>query len=157
MRKRRDELYIVFLIALFLLCGSQHPLFAKLSGPHRSGHEHAVSSDDKQHAEAAADRLRERLMVEYAQKANRVTDHYVKAQQAFYQGRHQLALQEINSALELIDNADLLAFKGAIYYGMGLYDEAHIAFARAFSLDKTLPIPKVEGLIGWLTEKQLIK
>ncbi len=156
MPKRRVEPCAAFLLALLFLCGSQYPLFAQQSGINTSGHEHAATSDEKQKATIDAEHLRERLMAEYAQKANRVTDLYVKVQQAFYQGSHQLALQEINSALELTENADLLAFKGVIYYGMGLYDEARIAFTRAFSLDRALPIPKVEGLRSWLTEKQLI-
>ena len=70
--------------------------------------------------------------------------------------RYQQALQEIDSALALIETADLLAFKGAIYFGMGQVEEAAKAFTRAFSLDKELPVPRVQGLLGWLTDNNLM-
>ena len=111
---------------------------------------------EQEREEDETEQLRERLAADYGEKANQVIDHYVRAQQAFFQERYQQALQEIDSALALIETADLLAFKGAIYFGMGQVEEAAKAFTRAFSLDKELPVPRVQGLHGWLTDNNLM-
>ncbi len=96
-----------------------------------------------------------RLQQEFAQKANLITDYYVKSQQAFYSNNHQLALQHINNAIDLIESADLHAFKGAILFGMGNRALARAQFEKALGLDDKVPIPKVTGLNEWLTEQRL--
>lgn len=96
-----------------------------------------------------------RLQQEFAQKANLITDYYVKSQQAFYNNNHQLALQHINNAIDLIESADLHAFKGAILFGMGNRALARAQFEKALGLDDKVPIPKVTGLSEWLTEQRL--
>ena len=143
------------LLVMLLLCGNGQALSAWQVTTNRAHQETAAITGQTAQA-TAPDQLMEGLTAEYSKKANLVINHYVRAQQSFYHEKHLLALQEINSALDLIENADLLALKGAIYYGMGQYEEAASTFTRAFSLDKSLPLPRVAGLYGWLTDNNLM-
>lgn len=101
--------------------------------------------------EAAA--LRARLIREHADKANRVLDFYVKAQQALYHERFTEALAHVEQALALAGNADLLALKGAISFRAGNHADARKSFVKAFELDPAVPIPQVAGLTEWLRQE----
>ena len=100
--------------------------------------------------------LRERLFVVFSEEANLVIDLYVKAQQAFYSTHPQQALRYIDRALAIRENADLKAFEGAIYFGMGQQAEARASFEKALAADPDVPIPMVEGLHDWLKRNRLI-
>lgn len=106
-------------------------------------------------SEAEMAQIRERLLVAFAEEANLVTDLYVKAQQAFYSNEPEQALRHINRALDIRENADLRAFQGAIYFGMGEQAKARASFGKALAADRTVPIPMVEGLHDWLQRNRL--
>ena len=99
--------------------------------------------------------FRQRLEAEWADRANRVFHHYVTSQQVFFKGGHQQALEEINKALALHENADLLAFKGTISFGMKNLEQARLFWRQALERDKDLPLPPAEGLEAWLKEEGL--
>lgn len=116
-----------------------------------------VQGDDlAQNPEQQKQQVLLRLQQEYAEKANQITDHYVKSQQAFFSGNHSLALHHIDRAIHMAEHADLYAFRGAIYFGMGQQDQARQAFQKAFGLDPKLPLPAVAGLEAWLRNSNLL-
>lgn len=95
------------------------------------------------------------LLGVYTLRANQVLDLYVKAQQSLYTQDHDKAMGYIDRALALNTNAELLAFKGALYFGMGRMAEARDSFMEAFHLDRNAAVPFVEGLQQWLRENRL--
>jgi tetratricopeptide (TPR) repeat protein len=100
--------------------------------------------------------FRKRLRNEYSEKANKISDYYLKAQRALYRDDFDKALEEIDRALEIHKNADLLALKGSIYFSMKSFTEATVYWQEALKLDKNLPIPHIKGLKQWLTESGLM-
>ncbi len=112
------------------------------AGEHLAGNSHMQRSNDS-------------LLHVYTHRANQVLDHYVKAQKALYAQDHEKAMTHIDQALLLTENADLLAFKGAVYFGMGKLTEARASFSQAFAIDRKAAVPFVEGLQEWLRQNRL--
>lgn len=100
--------------------------------------------------------LRERMIREHAEKANKVFDMYVKAQQAFYRERFVEALEHVDQGLALAENADLLALKGTIFFRAGHQVDARKAFTHALTLDPAVPLLQVRGLTEWLQQERLL-
>jgi len=122
-----------------------------------SMHSHHFSAEDNQ-PDTLADfeKFRMRLESEYAEKANKIADHYLKAQRALYRQEYQKAHQEIDKALKIHRNADLLALKGSIYFSAGDLVQAKKYWEEALKLDETLPLPHINGLKKWLHDSGLL-
>ncbi|MDZ4204370.1 MAG: hypothetical protein U1C46_06090, partial [Bacteroidales bacterium] len=70
---------------------------------------------------------------------------------------YEKAIQQIDLALEIIENADLLALKGSIYLAKGSIPEAKTFWEKALKLDKEVPLSHLPGLKKWLVEVGLLK
>jgi tetratricopeptide (TPR) repeat protein len=101
--------------------------------------------------------INERLQLEYAKKANQISNYYLIAQRAMYKKEYQKALENIDLALAIHKNADLLALKGSIFFAMGSFERAKAIFSEAFKMDKNLPVPLLAGLNEWLMKEGLRK
>ena len=102
------------------------------------------------------EKFKMRLEAEYAEKANIIADHYLKAQRALYRQEYHKAQQEIDKALKIHRNADLLALKGSIYFSTGDLVQAKKYWEEAFKLDKNLPLPHISELKKWLHDSGLL-
>lgn len=102
-------------------------------------------------------KFRERLSREYAEQANQIINYYLIAQRSLYKQEYEKALENINMALNIHKNADLLALKASVYWAMSSFEKARTLFAEAFQLDKDLPLPHLKGLSEWLKKEKLIE
>lgn len=72
-------------------------------------------------------------------RSETMTKHILSAQSLFYKKEYWDALDQTNTALELIpDSAQAHALKGSIYYKMGLLPEARASWEQALELDPEL-------------------
>jgi len=149
-------MYHLFAVLFFLI---RSPAVGADSGhePHLPTHPHQFVAENQQ-PDTLADfeKFRMRLESEYAEKANKISDHYLKAQRALYGREYQKAHQEIDKALKIHRNADLLALKGSIYFSTGDLVQAKKNWEEALKLDKTLPLPHINGLKEWLHNSGLL-
>ena len=65
-------------------------------------------------------------------------DHFDRATLYYYRGNHELALNEIERALEIDRTAEYLNMKGLIMSELGRYDESKDAFQKAIELEPEL-------------------
>ena len=104
---------------------------------------------------AEIQKFSERLAREYAEKANQITNYYLIAQRSLYKQEYEIALENINMALDIHKNSDLLALKASVYFAMNSFEEAGTLFTEAFLLDKDLPLPHLSGLKEWIKKEGL--
>lgn len=96
------------------------------------------------------------LTEEYGAKANGISTFYITAQQFFYNGNYEYALYYIDKALNIRENADILALKGSIYLGLGSNEGFIRNWRKALELDRNVPIPNSDLIIAELQRQGLI-
>lgn len=101
-------------------------------------------------------RAENELRDSYQIKVNRLTNFYARAQQLFYNGQHEDALFLIRQAEEVQINADVLALKGNIHYGLGNFDVFESSWRQALEMDENVPLPLIPTIIRALQNRGLL-
>ncbi len=83
---------------------------------------------------------KEELFEKHNSEANQLVNYYILAQQKLFTGEYPEARTLIEKALEIKENADILALRGSIYLGLGQPDEFVANWRRALELDPDVPI-----------------
>ncbi len=83
---------------------------------------------------------KEELFEKHNSEANQLVNYYILAQQKLFTGEYPEARVLIEKALEIKENADILALRGSIYLGLGQPDEFVANWRRALELDPEVPI-----------------
>ncbi len=99
---------------------------------------------------------KEELREVYKTQANSITSYYILAQQHFYNGDFEEALQIINLADNVRENADVLALKGSIFLGLGSTEKFTEYWERALEIDNNIPVPSAPFVVEALKKQGLI-
>lgn len=83
---------------------------------------------------------REELFEKHNSEANQLVNYYILAQQKLFTGEYNEALNLVEKAAEIKENADILALRGSIYLGLGQPNEFVSNWRRALELDPEVPI-----------------
>lgn len=75
-----------------------------------------------------------------------------KAQDLFYLGEYNKALEQVNRSIEVGETADALALKGTIFFMMENITAAKVNWYRAVELDPDLPVPSIPELEALIKE-----
>ena len=81
-----------------------------------------------------------------AERIRSVMNEFVSAQNAFYRGNYEQAMEAVNRSLNIEQTADALALKGTIYFMLGNNTEAQRFWTRAMRLNPDLPVPDISEL-----------
>lgn len=142
----------------YIFCLSAFLLYMPLSGLVKA-QQYPAQNEKNQIADTIEEliSINERLKLENAEKANQISNYYLIAQRAMYKKEYQKALENIDLALAIHKNADLLALKGSIFFSMGSIERAKTIFTEALKMDENLPVPLLAGLNEWLIKEGLRK
>lgn len=111
---------------------------------------------DEEQIKALKEKYGEQLRSRYQDQANEITTYYILAQRHFYNREYQNALSYIKKAENVRTNADVLALKGNIYYGLNNIDKFVGNWRKALEMDRNVPLPLSDSLIEALQEHDLI-
>lgn len=78
--------------------------------------------------------------------ARLVLSTFREAQDLFYEGNYNRALQKINESIEIEETADAYALKGTIYFLLNDIEGTRVNWNKAVRLNPNLPIPNIPEL-----------